>query len=127
MELLPAAPRLPHVYEMASRVYTRMMASGQHQAVVISGESGAGKTETAKLLLQFFAHAASAGSPESDQGTLRTRVMGTNPIMESLGCAQVRAEAPAWRGGANCPSCEQCQRGCQPSSRPPLADGAGGG
>ncbi|KAL1527781.1 hypothetical protein AB1Y20_009166 [Prymnesium parvum] len=88
MELLPSSPHLPHVFEMAARVYRRMMASGRHQAVVISGESGAGKTETAKLLLQYFAFAASAGSPDSEQGTLRTKVMGTNPIMESLGCAQ---------------------------------------
>lgn len=89
MELLPSSPRPPHVFEIASRVYKRMMATGDHQAVVISGESGAGKTETAKLLLQFFAHAASAGRPEEGQGALRARVMGTNPIMESLGCAQV--------------------------------------
>ena len=88
MELLPAAPRMPHVFETASRVYTKMMASGMNQAVVISGESGAGKTETAKLLLQYFAYAASAAGAEAEQGTLRTRVLGTNPITESLGCAK---------------------------------------
>lgn len=88
MELLPAAPRLPHVFETASRVYTKMMATGQNQAVVISGESGAGKTETAKHLLQYFAYAASAAGSEAEQGTLRARVLGTNPITESVGCAK---------------------------------------
>jgi myosin heavy subunit len=51
--------------------------------VVISGESGAGKTETAKILLQYLAEVScSAGSD------LHTRVLKTNPIMESFGCAK---------------------------------------
>jgi len=53
------------------------------QSVVISGESGAGKTETAKILLQYLAEVScSAGSD------LHTRVLKTNPIMESFGCAK---------------------------------------
>ena len=83
MQLVPDAARQPHVFEMAARVYGQLMATGQDQAVIISGESGAGKTENAKLLLRFFAEAAcSAGDG------LHHRVMGTNPIMESFGCAQ---------------------------------------
>ena len=83
LELVPAEPRLPHVFDMAARVYSELMASGQDQAVIISGESGAGKTENAKFMLRFFAEAAcSAGDG------LHDRVMGTNPVMESFGCAQ---------------------------------------
>ena len=53
------------------------------QSVVISGESGAGKTETAKILLQYLAAvSASAG------GDLHKRVLKTNPIMENFGNAR---------------------------------------
>ena len=58
------------------------------QSVVISGESGAGKTETAKILLQYLAEVTAAGSD------LHTRVLQTNPIMESFGCAKTVWYAP---------------------------------
>ena len=68
---------------MAARAYTKMMAQGVDQAIVITGESGAGKTETAKFLLAYLTHVASSSS-----STLQERVVGANPIMESFGCAQ---------------------------------------
>ena len=58
------------------------------QSVIISGESGAGKTETAKILLQYLAAVSAASG-----GDLHERVLQTNPIMESFGCAKtVRCE-----------------------------------
>ena len=49
----PPDPSLPpHVYAVANRVYRDMMAETRPQCCVISGESGAGKTETCKLLVQ---------------------------------------------------------------------------
>ena len=89
--LMPSEKPDPHVFGMAARAYQQMMASGSNQAVVISGESGAGKTETAKFLLNFLARAAagnSAAGAEDERSSLQRRVMGTNPIMESFGCAQ---------------------------------------
>ena len=90
LQLMVSDSQDPHVYGMAARAYQRMMATGQNQAIVISGESGAGKTETAKFLLTYLARAAvghisAIGEPNT---SLHTRVMGTNPIMESFGCAQ---------------------------------------
>jgi type II secretory pathway predicted ATPase ExeA len=62
---------------------TESLVCPHSQSVVISGESGAGKTETAKILLQYLAEVScSAGSD------LHTRVLKTNPIMESFGCAK---------------------------------------
>ena len=90
LALMPADGTEPHVYGMAARAYQKMMASGNNQAVVISGESGAGKTETAKFLLQYLAAAASGTSHNSEdgRGSLQRAVMGSNPIMESFGCAK---------------------------------------
>ena len=82
-QLLPADAPAPHAYEMAARAYTKMMAQGVDQAIVITGESGAGKTETAKLLLAYLTHVSSSSS-----STLQERIVGANPIMESFGCAQ---------------------------------------
>ena len=90
LAVMPAETPEPHVYGMAARAYQKMMANGSNQSVVISGESGAGKTETAKLLLTYLAAAASvtsAGSADS-RGALQGAVMATNPIMESYGCAK---------------------------------------
>ena len=81
----------PHVFGTAAHAYQKMMATGKNQAIVISGESGAGKTETAKFLLTHLARAVTGNACEMDSDTrasLQTRVMGTNPVMESFGCAQ---------------------------------------
>ena len=89
LELMPTEPCEPHVYGMAARAYQKMMETMMNQAVVISGESGAGKTETAKYLLHYFARAATGSATGAEGKTsLQNRVMGTNPIMESFGCAQ---------------------------------------
>jgi myosin heavy subunit len=90
LTIMPAETPEPHVFGMAARAYQKMMATGDNQAVVISGESGAGKTETAKLLLQYLAAAASGTSAGStdERGALQNAVMATNPVMESFGCAK---------------------------------------
>uniref|UniRef100_A0A7S4F4P3 Myosin motor domain-containing protein n=1 Tax=Chrysotila carterae TaxID=13221 RepID=A0A7S4F4P3_CHRCT len=82
--LQPQAELPPHVYAVAASAYTGMLQNSHSQSVIISGESGAGKTETAKILLQYLAE-VSSGSSNSD---LHHRVIQTNPIMESFGCAK---------------------------------------
>eukprot|EP00908_Phaeocystis_cordata_P013472 Transcript_24534.p1 GENE.Transcript_24534~~Transcript_24534.p1 ORF type:complete len:649 (-),score=354.69 Transcript_24534:61-2007(-) len=80
--LQPQAELPPHVYAVASSAHLGMMQNSMSQSVIISGESGAGKTETAKILLQYLAEVSAAGTD------LHTRVLQTNPIMESFGCAK---------------------------------------
>jgi myosin heavy subunit len=76
----------PHVFGVAAATY-RGLLDARSQSVIISGESGAGKTETAKRFLQFLAYAATQGSGSSNEG-LEERVIATSPLLEAFGNAQ---------------------------------------
>jgi len=75
----------PHIYQLAEQAYRHMTTDGDSQAVIISGESGAGKTESAKLILNYIS-AASGNS----QDTMRVKdiILSTNPLLESFGNAK---------------------------------------
>ena len=82
----------PHIYAIADFAYQGMIADGASQSVVISGESGAGKTETMKLVLQFLAEASGRASGKSGDGTkqdsLEQQILKSNPVMEAFGNAK---------------------------------------
>jgi myosin-1 len=63
-----------------------MNAYKENQCVIISGESGAGKTEAAKRIMQYIA-AVSGGNDSSIQ-QIKDMVLATNPLLESFGCAK---------------------------------------
>jgi len=71
----------PHVYCIAKAAMNGLH-EGRNQAILISGESGAGKTENCKILLGFFA--VSAGSKSGVQD----RIMQCNPLLEAFGNAK---------------------------------------
>ena len=75
----------PHVYSVAAATY-RGLLDARSQSVIISGESGAGKTETAKRFLQFLAYAATQGSGASNEGW--RSASSPPPAMEAFGNAQ---------------------------------------
>lgn len=76
----------PHVFAVAESAYYNMKAYHENQCVIISGESGAGKTEAAKRLMQYIA-SVSGGSDSSIQKT-KDMVLATNPLLESFGNAK---------------------------------------
>jgi myosin-5 len=78
----------PHVYAISAGSYQHMRMFGEAQSILVSGESGAGKTETTKILMS---HLAVAGGHQND-GAVETsiieRVLQANPLMESFGNAK---------------------------------------
>lgn len=76
----------PHVFSVAESAYYNMMAYHENQCVIISGESGAGKTEAAKRIMEYIA-AVSAGEGTGIQA-IKDMVLATNPLLESFGCAK---------------------------------------
>ncbi|CAK9106539.1 Myosin-I heavy chain (Class VII unconventional myosin) (DdMVII) (DdM7) [Durusdinium trenchii] len=73
----------PHVFAQARRAFAGMVEQQRDQSLIISGESGAGKTETTKLLLQFLTEVS--GEADSD---VQEQILLANPLMESFGNAQ---------------------------------------
>lgn len=71
----------PHVYMTADSAFKAMVRDGTNQSVIISGESGAGKTETAKIAMQYLAALGGGGGLEDE-------ILQTNPILEAFGNAK---------------------------------------
>jgi len=90
-----AKPLGPHVYSIADRSYRQMMSEQRKsQSILISGESGAGKTETTKIVMLYLttlgsAHTEEAGGEASDgKLSIMERVLQSNPILEAFGNAK---------------------------------------
>ncbi|ORY95452.1 P-loop containing nucleoside triphosphate hydrolase protein [Syncephalastrum racemosum] len=77
----------PHVFAIAESAYHHMSSYKENQCVIISGESGAGKTEAAKRIMQYIA-AVSGGGASSSIQEIKEMVLATNPLLESFGCAK---------------------------------------
>ncbi|XP_059908614.1 unconventional myosin-X [Gadus macrocephalus] len=81
----------PHIYAIANECYRCIWKRHDSQCVLISGESGAGKTESTKLLLQFLSVMSqnSAGTPPTEKSTrVEEAIVQSSPIMEAFGNAK---------------------------------------
>lgn len=67
-------------------MYYNMKSYHESQCVIISGESGAGKTEAAKRIMQYIASVSGESSQDIQQ--IKDMVLATNPLLESFGCAK---------------------------------------
>ena len=82
----------PHIYALVDQTYNTMVRDSNSQSILISGESGAGKTEAMKICLTYIGHASQAkGQRVADE--VAPRLMMTNPIMEGLGAHSARHSA----------------------------------
>jgi myosin-5 len=75
----------PHIFETAAHAHISVC-KGKHESILVSGDSGAGKTESTKLLIRYL---ASCGQGESGaQSLVEEQVVHSNPLLESLGNAK---------------------------------------
>jgi myosin V len=80
----------PHIFATAMEAYRTMLSSAKSQCVLISGESGAGKTESTKYVLQVLTQAGrkSGGGAMQQGGSAADQIMLGNPVLESFGNAK---------------------------------------
>ena len=70
----------PHAFQIAKIAYNNLQKAEKNQSVIISGESGAGKTETTKLILKYLTNGTGQEISE--------KLMNSNPILEAFGNAK---------------------------------------
>ncbi|CAD7941448.1 unnamed protein product [Amoebophrya sp. A25] len=75
----------PHVYATAAASFKGLCEGDSSQTILISGESGAGKTETTKFVMKFL---ALAGAGESGVSDVERQVLESNPLLEAFGNAR---------------------------------------
>uniref|UniRef100_UPI00358FA582 unconventional myosin-Va-like isoform X1 n=1 Tax=Myxine glutinosa TaxID=7769 RepID=UPI00358FA582 len=74
----------PHVFAVAQEAFTQMARDQRNQSIIVSGESGAGKTVSAKYAMRYFAVVGgSTGNTNVEE-----KVLASNPIMEAIGNAK---------------------------------------
>jgi myosin heavy chain 6/7 len=87
----------PHLFAVADEAYRNMVQDRENQSMLITGESGAGKTENTKKVISYFAIVGatqqSAAEKEKEKGgkkvgTLEEQIVQTNPVLEAFGNAK---------------------------------------
>ncbi|KAK7137051.1 hypothetical protein R3I93_017195 [Phoxinus phoxinus] len=74
----------PHIFSVAEEAYCTMTREEKNQSIIISGESGSGKTVSAKYTMRYFAVVGGA----AQQTSVEEKVLASNPIMEAIGNAK---------------------------------------
>lgn len=78
----------PHIYKLVHAAYGQMISESLSQSILISGESGAGKTEAMKICLTYMGE-LSQGNAAKGESDVATQLSMTNPVMEAMGNAKV--------------------------------------
>ncbi|XP_019425376.1 PREDICTED: myosin-12-like [Lupinus angustifolius] len=76
----------PHLFAVADTCYRAMINENGSQSILVSGESGAGKTETTKMLMRYLAFMG--GRSNTEGRTVEQQVLESNPVLEAFGNAK---------------------------------------
>uniref|UniRef100_UPI00398E4D74 unconventional myosin-Vc n=1 Tax=Pristiophorus japonicus TaxID=55135 RepID=UPI00398E4D74 len=74
----------PHIFAVAEEAYKQMARKNRNQSIIVSGESGAGKTVSARYAMRYFATV----SKSSSKACVEDKVLASNPITEAIGNAK---------------------------------------
>ncbi|XP_063225497.1 myosin heavy chain, muscle isoform X22 [Bacillus rossius redtenbacheri] len=83
----------PHIFAISDGAYVNMLTNRENQSMLITGESGAGKTENTKKVIAYFATVGASSKKEESasdkkKGSLEDQVVQTNPVLEAFGNAK---------------------------------------
>uniref|UniRef100_A0A803T9P1 Myosin motor domain-containing protein n=1 Tax=Anolis carolinensis TaxID=28377 RepID=A0A803T9P1_ANOCA len=87
----------PHIFSISDNAYQFMLTDRENQSILITGESGAGKTVNTKRVIQYFATIATTGDKKKEEapasqskmkGTLEDQIISANPLLEAFGNAK---------------------------------------
>ncbi|KAK4982724.1 hypothetical protein LTR28_002647, partial [Elasticomyces elasticus] len=83
----------PHIFAMADEAFRNLVDEGQNQSILVTGESGAGKTENTKKVIQYLAAVATSDTPRAKHNDrqlsdLSEQILRANPLLEAFGNAQ---------------------------------------
>nr|XP_055073465.1 myosin heavy chain, fast skeletal muscle-like [Misgurnus anguillicaudatus] len=84
----------PHIFSISDNAYQNMLTDRDNQSILITGESGAGKTVNTKRVIQYFATIAVAGPKKTEpvagkiKGSLEDQIIAANPLLEAYGNAK---------------------------------------
>jgi len=83
----------PHLFNIADTAYSNMLQDRENQSMLITGESGAGKTENTKKVISYFALVAAGQSKKDEKkddkkGSLEDQIVQANPVLEAYGNAK---------------------------------------
>merc|ERR1711899_540521 len=78
----------PHIFGVAEGSYQGMMNNSKNQSILITGESGAGKTENTKKVIAYFASIGATGKKKEGEIGLEDKIVQTNPVLEAWGNAK---------------------------------------
>ena len=83
------APPKPHLYHLAEAAYRDMINDKKNQSLIISGESGSGKTESTKIILRYLAVSSlDLSNVDKNILTVEKQVLDSNPLLEAFGNAK---------------------------------------
>jgi len=78
----------PHIYSLADITLRTMQYESQDQCIIISGESGSGKTEASKLIMEYIATIAGKNSRQITVEHVKDQLLNSNPVLEAFGNAK---------------------------------------
>ncbi|XP_042305447.1 myosin-1B isoform X4 [Sceloporus undulatus] len=87
----------PHIFSISDNAYQFMLTDRENQSILITGESGAGKTVNTKRVIQYFATIAATSDKKKEEapasqskmkGTLEDQIISANPLLEAFGNAK---------------------------------------